>query len=868
MNLRLPVFLLGISLTAAAAAEGPERLDADQVARRFPKGLVYATHAKASSAYGSGYEASEATGAPSVFPRHGDQTGAWACRSTESKSEWLVVSFKPTQAVGFLVFETNRPGAIRKISDQEGQTLYETSDPPLRAAEARALWVPLAAPKKLVQLKIDVDASLVPGWPEIDAVALVEDPKAAGAAPSPGASPGAAPSTGSSAVAAPAGAERLDAERVRGGFSKGLVFATGASASSSFGSGYDAGQATGAPDVFPRHADQTGAWACSSSNSASEWLEVTFPATQALGFLVYETHQPGAIRKITDQAGTVLYETQDRPSGGSQALALWVRFKAPAPIERLRIEVDASLVSGWPEIDAVALLTEAPAEPGPGASPTPEVAPAPVAPAKPVPREAWSAERVSADDVAQRFGWAAQSSERPAPAKPALVFASAAKASSTYGDGFEPREATGAPNVFPNHGDSRGSWACKNPTSQSEWLEVSFPAAEAEGFLVFETNHPGSIRRVSCGERVLYVSTEQPSPFQQALALWLPLPAPARVDSLRIEVDASLVEGYPELDAVALVPKGHPGAPPPAEPPAPDAWTRAADPREAVRLIQEAFPKERFDPWFRGAPNAKAVSQWARRLRSFKATVGPALAFLEAHEDELGGRRSPGGQDYGAYVGWFRAQAARKVEDVLRGGGVSEWRGWVSSAVELEHKKFDSGDPDEFKQRLLTRVVRGSAAAPLVEAFEAGYLGAASAEAKQQTARARAALAAMTAQIAGLVRDRRLPKAVDVPAELSGQGRRFVVARFGKENVRGVRVTLPVRRYEWREEKGRYIEITWWEGYRLDFAAKKPGTDTWYHECLSVDRRLNEGGAPIGKWELSSGELHYSLPILPENVPE
>lgn len=59
-----------------------------------------------------------------------------------------------------------------------------------------------------------------------------------------------------------------------------------------------------------------------------------------------------------------------------------------------------------------------------------------------------------------------------------------------------------------------------------------------------------------------------------------------------------------------------------------------------------------------------------------------------------------------------------------------------------------------------------------------------------------------------------------------------------------------------------------WEGCRVDFAARKKGAEKWFHEALGVDRRLDEGGTPIGEWELSSAELHYSLEILPNHIDE
>ena len=117
-------------------------------------------------------------------------------------------------------------------------------------------------------------------------------------------------------------AERLDPNAFAQAFpATRLVWASGASASSTYGAGYQAQDAVGRPNVWPRYGDSKGAWACKNQQSPADWLKVTFPPTEASHIAVLVTNRPGAIVKV-EADGAVVYEGAPRNLAGRTPLAV------------------------------------------------------------------------------------------------------------------------------------------------------------------------------------------------------------------------------------------------------------------------------------------------------------------------------------------------------------------------------------------------------------------------------------------------------------------------------------------------------------------------------------------------------------------
>lgn len=197
-------FILVLSVLAgatAAFADGSTsgRLSSRDFDKAYPGEKVFATAAKASSAYGRGQSAEDAIGKPRVFPRFGDNRGTWACANKNSPSDWLEVEFPATQTETILIYETCDPGAIRQVL-VDGTSVFQTSEKPGKFNRAQVLWIRLSSPRSVSKVRIELNPSLVPAWPEIDAVALVPP----GGAPAPSATPTPAGKPAPTATPAPA----------------------------------------------------------------------------------------------------------------------------------------------------------------------------------------------------------------------------------------------------------------------------------------------------------------------------------------------------------------------------------------------------------------------------------------------------------------------------------------------------------------------------------------------------------------------------------------------------------------------------------------------------------------------------------------
>lgn len=129
-----------------------------------------------SSEYSSGsWSAQMAIGPANVYPSFGDHTQAWASESADGQMEFLELAVPGGRIGGIEVYETFNPGAITSVEtiDIHGERKSVYS----RVAEAKTgsslLDINFACTKEeVVAVRIRVDSAAVPGWNEIDAVAV------------------------------------------------------------------------------------------------------------------------------------------------------------------------------------------------------------------------------------------------------------------------------------------------------------------------------------------------------------------------------------------------------------------------------------------------------------------------------------------------------------------------------------------------------------------------------------------------------------------------------------------------------------------------------------------------------------------------
>lgn len=141
-----------------------------------------------SSQYSSpAYGAVQALGEPNVFPNYGDDSKAWSPRTENGQREHLVLGYNdPIPVAGVAIFETYYPGAVDKVLLRnaasgdwvEVWTGVAAAEP----EEARVFLVSFPKTAFLVNaVRIELDSPGVPGWHEIDAVAIMDsDPATVG----------------------------------------------------------------------------------------------------------------------------------------------------------------------------------------------------------------------------------------------------------------------------------------------------------------------------------------------------------------------------------------------------------------------------------------------------------------------------------------------------------------------------------------------------------------------------------------------------------------------------------------------------------------------------------------------------------------
>ncbi len=133
-----------------------------------------------SSQYGAtSWSAEQSLFAPNVFPNYGDNSKAWASATADGQREYLHLGFDIlTRIKAVRIFETFNPGAIDTIYGKNAATgswvvLYK-KDARVEAPASREWRVDFNPTDfKINEIRLAINSPAVPGWNEIDAVAIV-----------------------------------------------------------------------------------------------------------------------------------------------------------------------------------------------------------------------------------------------------------------------------------------------------------------------------------------------------------------------------------------------------------------------------------------------------------------------------------------------------------------------------------------------------------------------------------------------------------------------------------------------------------------------------------------------------------------------
>jgi hypothetical protein len=231
------------------------------------------------------------------------------------------------------VHETYNPGALVKVtafnSAGEEVLAWEGEDPTPRDRPKGISVIPVNLDFEFARIKLYINSPAVPGWNEIDAVALAD-----------------------------AGGEKHWATSVE----CSTTYAQPAALPTAASRGWAPEQVVGEPDS-PGAGDATTAWASAQQDDQQEWLVCQFAsAVEVVDVLVHENFNPGAVFKITafDSAGEeqLAWEGAD-PTPRDQPRGVSVfPVKVGFPVSKIKVYIDSPAVPGWNEIDAVGLRDE------------------------------------------------------------------------------------------------------------------------------------------------------------------------------------------------------------------------------------------------------------------------------------------------------------------------------------------------------------------------------------------------------------------------------------------------------------------------------------------------------------------------------
>eukprot|EP00300_Choanocystis_sp_HF-7_P010003 c16740_g2_i1.p1 GENE.c16740_g2_i1~~c16740_g2_i1.p1 ORF type:complete len:368 (+),score=56.43 c16740_g2_i1:263-1366(+) len=134
--------------------------------------------------------------------------------------------------------------------------------------------------------------------------------------------------------------------------------------------------------------------------------------------------------------------------------------------------------------------------------------------------------------------------------------------SSYYDEGTSPKQVLGPPKVYPNYGDTYGSWAPRFSKSGPEHIELGYSRPlKIKTILIYETFNPGAVVRVS----LLDPKTQEWRCVYDGEPHQLTLPPESRIFSpelrrvdfattaVRLDLNTASSRSWSEIDAVGIV---------------------------------------------------------------------------------------------------------------------------------------------------------------------------------------------------------------------------------------------------------------------------------------------------------------------------
>lgn len=251
-------------------------------------------------------------------------------------------------------------------------------------------------------------------------------------------------------------------------------------------------------------------------------------------------------------------------------------------------------------------------------------------------------------------------------------------------------------------------------------------------------------------------------------------------------------------------------------------------------------------------------------MRNWLDSNAAGLAFFEKAKHASKAAQT---DEFRSFAAWFKQDVPGKIKEGVQ-AAIGKWDGDLSKGLRAAEQNFDSGTTDEFRKRMFQEIDAGYRAVKLLIPLSEGWEGAPRKQWVEDLAKIEAGRVKLKEQFDAVMKARRLPPAASTNARLLAIGKDCVSNIVREENRKGLRVTAEPWQHEYREVSGEWIIVTWWESFRVDFAARRAGDQVWHWESFTISRRLDSGSNPIGSWSLNGSELRLSCELLPENVED
>lgn len=126
------------------------------------------------------------------------------------------------------------------------------------------------------------------------------------------------------------------------------------------GESWSIDQVKGKPNTTP-FGDISTAWASRTQDGQLEWIIAEFPSTMKVTEIrVFETYNPGALYQITSVSmrgsESIIWTGNDPAQNINAGGRADIKLSQPVNTRRIKLYLNSPAVSGWNEIDAIALI--------------------------------------------------------------------------------------------------------------------------------------------------------------------------------------------------------------------------------------------------------------------------------------------------------------------------------------------------------------------------------------------------------------------------------------------------------------------------------------------------------------------------------